>query len=287
MVEVVSSGGANVLLRVPQGGDDVLYRCCVRYKSLHRNNELTIGNYRYISETVAPLLGQFLLSLELARLSVDEVQDVLQNYAVAELDDDKVMSFKMRDLRPRHLYGDSPLFDDHFTKVYCDDLKQRILLEIKPKWLYRGDSQFCRNCTHNIVKKRHIPYCYSLVVDDPDHIATILNSTGIIYPTDFITTLIRYFHRNDNVLKKLYELQESLEKNTPLQSVSTINDVTPQLLLNMTLRDVTCFIGWNGQDPNSLNVNLIDVDKKPIEKWEHWVQTHRKLCNIINKVNHT
>lgn len=281
-------GAANVLLRYldkKQGRDDMLYRCCVRYASLQSNNELTVENYQYVSQELVSLLGDLIVPVELVALPLVDVEDVLRRY-ISDVDATVVMCFRIRNMLPPGIYQQEAQFDDHFTKVYCDDQRQHILLEIKPKWLHR-DPLFCRNCTHNVMKGRDIRYCYSLLVDDPDHIITVLNHTGLDYPENFVKALRRYLLRNDNVLKVLRGLQESLERITPIGIVSSISDVTPELLLNMTLRDVTCFIEWHGQDPSTLNVHVVDVDRKPIEKWEHWVKIHSKLYNCKERITHT
>ncbi|KAL3233911.1 Inositol-pentakisphosphate 2-kinase [Nakaseomyces bracarensis] len=282
-MEIIGSGGANVLLR-PVGIRKELYRCCVRYSSLKRNNELTIDNYRYIREVVAPLLAGLLAEMELVTLKLEEVGTVLRE-RVPDFDDSAVVAFKMLNLRPENVYGSVPKFDDHFTKVYCDDSHANIVLEIKPKWLHR-DPEFCRNCTHNLMKGRNIPYCYSLVVKYPHQIVEILSFTGIDYPEAFTRTLESYFEQDNNVLRVLYSLQETLERETPLATVNTVNDVTNALLLNMTLRDVTCFIEWSILDPDTVKVNVVDVDKKPSVKWQHWVEVHKKLRSRVDKVNH-
>lgn len=277
---LVAKGGANILLELDHRG--VLYRCNVRDKSLKVNNEYTYKNYRYINQVVRPLLGDCIPEMELVDIPYDRISSIIGDF-VGDPDSDHVSALTIKNLRPTNVYGEKIRYDDHFTKVYHDDTMEHILVEIKPKWLHHA--KFCRNCTHNNLKNRKIPYCYALMVVDPSHVSDMLLHTGIAFPKKFLIKFVDYFSKSDNILAKLHDIQKNLDSNVSMNDIKSIADVSDAFLLNMTLKDVSCFIEWT-RERDSLEVNVVDVDMKLVSKLDHWVNTHKQLSTSSNLVHH-
>lgn len=268
-MKVVARGNANILIEF--GDPTWLYRCCVRYRnSLKKNNDYSLQNYRYIKGTVEPLLRGTLCDMKLEVLSSDTLKPVISQY-IAEMDDSEVLVIKMPNLRNNDF--DRPVYVDHFTKIYCSEDSGNVLWEFKPKWLH-NTAEYCRNCTHSTMKGRQSHYCYAILRRDHLHLDKILADVTSI-PSECKEKLLRYLSSEDNVLAVLYEAQKKLSRQT-LEEIESVSDVEEDLLLAMTLRDVTCFIEWRS-DSEDLLVNVVDVDLKPKEKFSHWLKTHRQL----------
>lgn len=268
-MEEVAKGNANIL--IGQGDGQWLYRCCVRYKdSLKRNNDYSLQNYQYIKSTVEPLLAGNLCSMELEVVRLEIVEPFLRKH-VEQMDDSTVVVFKMPNLKGAGL--PNLIYADHFTKVYSSVHSGRVLWEFKPKWLY-NTTDYCRNCTHNSMKGREPRYCYALLCQDHIHLEKVLDAVKDV-PLECKRDLASYFRDDNNVLAILFEAQKKLSNQT-LAEINSVSDVGAELLLAMTLRDVTCFLEWRS-DVERLIVNVVDVDMKPKEKVQHWIKTHNEL----------
>ncbi|QLQ80944.1 hypothetical protein HG537_0E02990 [Torulaspora globosa] len=277
-MRVVGEGNANVLIDL--GDTDCLYRCCVRFRdSLKRNNEYSIENLQYIQTCVKMVLGDLLCSMELVELPLEGFEGILGQY-VGNLDDSKIIVFRMPNLKPRIL--EKVAYQDQFTQIYTSHDLSRVVLELKPKWVY-NPSDYCRNCSHSRLKGRELRYCYSKLNQDPLHLTELLASAGEL-PAGFQRDLASYLASSTNVLAVLYEAQREL-KHEALSGIESVADVTSSMSLAMTLRDVTCFIEWSS-DADQLRVNVVDVDLKPKEKFVHWRETQLRLDSFEDKCYH-
>lgn len=272
-MRIVARGNANIL--IDYGEPSCLYRCCVRYSgSLRQNNLYTLENFKYINETIKPLLGDLLCPMELQVIPIEFLESIRGELGEI-IDDSNVIVTKLRNLRPSEF--STVLYSDHFTRLYTTEGKSKLCLEFKPKWLYNS-SDYCRNCSHNVLKGRNIKYCYRRVMNDP----TCLRETfrnGV--DKAFIVNLLAYFENGENVLRKLYHLQKQAHTQV-LGEIRNNDDVTDDLLLEMTLKDVTCFLQWHVD--GDISCQIVDVDLKPKEKWVHWLKTETQLRDLNSKI---
>lgn len=268
-MKVVAKGNANIV--IDYGNPNWLYRCCVRYEnSLKCNNDYSLENYQYIKSTVEPLLKGTLCDMELKTISLELLKPVISEY-IAQMDDTKVLVIKMPNLKSKDL--DKQIYADHYTKIYASNDSRCVLWEFKPKWLH-SVTDYCRNCTHSTMKGREMRYCYALLHRDHQHLDKVLAAVTSI-PLQCGKELFRYFRDDKNVLATLYEAQMNLS-HRKLEEIESVTDVDEELLLAMTLKDVTCFIEWRS-DTDRLRVNVVDADLKPKEKFQHWLKTHHQL----------
>ncbi|AQZ16484.1 IPK1 (YDR315C) [Zygosaccharomyces parabailii] len=267
-MRIVGRGGANLL--IDYGNPGWLYRCCIRFSSsLRLCNQYTKDNVRFINEKVRPILLDMLCCMELQTVSLNKLQ-VLNQY-ITELDDGIVQLIKIQTLKNESL--DQLIYRDHLTSFYCsgDD----ILMEFKPKWLY-SKLGYCRNCAYNSLKNRDISYCYVTLLNEPRHFFSIVKQASL--PREFVEDIIGYFSSSDNILRVLHDAQKKLDVQ-PWTQIGSASDVDDQCLLCMTLRDVTCFIRWHPNSP--VSVSVVDVDLKPREKWEYWIETYQMLNSYV------
>ncbi|CCD24088.1 inositol pentakisphosphate 2-kinase NDAI_0C04280 [Naumovozyma dairenensis CBS 421] len=308
-MEIIGKGNANILIRFPNENDDkndeYLYRFCIRpFQSLESYNSYTMTNHEFIKRELVPLLGEeYVCSLELVSLPIcDDLKRILGPYCKSFITknmipaSDSIMGLKVLNLKPSRLSMDI-LQEDHQLKVYVDATGDKIVLEVKPKWLYNPDTLgFCRNCVHNSFKKReNIKYCMaSMVKARTHHQVNIMDlfheNTVKCLPEIFIDDLNNYFQNDDNVLKRLYYLQRNLsDKTVSIEKINSDDDVTTGLMILMILRDVTVFISWDKQDGdtdgNHISSHIIDLDLKPRSKWKHWQETERLLSKQSNNNN--
>lgn len=270
-MRVIGRGGANIL--IDYGDPSWLWRCCVRWPELlSSNNAYTLKNIQYIRKDVEPLLNGLLCPMNLIDVDVDIIRPILITF-ISNLDEKVVKVIKIKNLVNKSTT--TLIQNDHLLKSYFTQDFQTIFLELKPKWVYY-DMEYCRNCTHNALKGREAKYCYNQLLLNPSHLEAIFGDCKM-YSDKFKAAMIEYFNSDNNVFKMLYDLQKKLTENTTaIENLGSIDDVKDELLLLMTLRDVTCFIEWTGTR-NALSVNIIDVDLKPKKKWTHWAKTHSQL----------
>ncbi|KAI5955107.1 IPK1 [Candida jiufengensis] len=210
-----------------------------------------------------------------------------------------------------------------------------IIFEIKPKWLYDNKSQnYCRTCSLNQLKnyKRHFcpldllyPETYNQAITDifseiPPEILSLIEEQNN-FP---IKTLFKIFLENEskNIFLKLKKYQKINNKNDLLENISNSNDVSRNLSLVMTLRDVGIFIKFekfnkfnnihnshnnidniitledNSIDKEStidneeiiknkylITCNIYDLDLKSKNKYKHWIKVENDLKDIYNSKN--
>lgn len=261
---------------IDYGDPDWLYRLCKKFpESLRQCNQYTLENFRYIIEEIKPFLGDLVCPMELKPIPLHQIE-LIRHY-FTNLDDNKVNLLRIKQLKGNSFR--ETVFQDHFTSIYQSDAGG-ILMEIKPKWLF-SRLEYCRNCTHNIIKGRRINYCYKVLLNNAQHFRDIVSNCNRV-PLEFVEDMIRYFDGSDNVLSILHDAQR--EFDTQQSDFTNSKDVSNELLCCMTLRDVTCFLEWHPDLP--IKVNVVDMDLKLRNKWTHWLRTNQDLERCQSKVFH-
>lgn len=278
-MRVVGKGNANIL--IDYGDSDYLYRCLVRNNKISLNNEFTRANFKYINEYVKQYLNGLDCPLEMTLIPTGLIQSTLTEY-IDVFDEEEVVVFKIPNLKPKYFY--KVLQSDHFTTVFTVDKVDKVLLEVKPKWVHYSTS-YCRNCTHNLLKGRNINYCYSKLINNKLHLRDILSDCKDSLPREFTDDILLYLDEENNVFKVLHNAQKQLSTNKIL-SLKSEDDVEMELLLLMSIRDVTCFIEWEISSRKKFKVNIVDLDLKPKTKWSHWLKTHLELEYFKEKKYH-
>lgn len=285
-LSLVGKGNANILIDF--GDPKYLYRCCIKYMdSISKNNEFTLENAHFIDTHIKPLMGDLVCPMELIQLPVSAVLSIYSTYVKnVRNNQDIIYCFRISNLRPSNIFTNL-IQTDHLTKIYASYDMSSILLEIKPKWLH-NPMPFCRNCTHNLLKKRDIKYCYSKLLNVAHHFHDILlPETKERLPNEFTQMIIEYFDQSTNFLQNIHDTQQLLYANK-LEQIRSEEDIDNKFLLLMTLRDITCFVQWDStmKTIKDLNINVVDVDLKKNEKWPHWVKTHNQLKNWDRRISH-
>lgn len=145
----------------------------------------------------------------------------------------------------------------------------QFILELKPKWL-SDDILKCRNCAHHNYKHGRNPDFCSLDLLEKDTLPSALEL--ITEDSQIHTALYQYFLKDDNVLRKLTDLQKT---EISIAEITDKQQVSDELCSIMTLRDVTVFITVIAD--NVVQVTVTDTDPKHKSKWKHWVSTEKKL----------
>lgn len=194
-----------------------------------------------------------------------------------------------------------------------------VIFEIKPKWLYDNtSSNYCRTCLLNILKGYSRHFC-PLDLLYPETIDEGLEDIFSVIPKELLTTieeinriplkqLFKIFLSNPNsVFQRLKEYQRINNKNDLIKNLTSIDDVSQNLSLVMTLRDVGLFIKFEKYDKynnihnsqNNINnlitienygkflltCNIYDLDLKSKLKYKHWLDIEEKLQSIYNSSN--
>ncbi|KAI5910855.1 Inositol-pentakisphosphate 2-kinase [Candida parapsilosis] len=139
-----------------------------------------------------------------------------------------------------------------------------IIFEIKPKWLYDNKSaNYCRTCSLNQLHKVQRHFC-PLDLLYPNTIDQGIDDIFSRIPPDIINLievqnnfplkqLFRQFLSNPdhNVFAKLKQYQKINNKNDLIENLTSSSDVSQNLSLVMTLRDVGLFIKFEKYDKNN------------------------------------
>ncbi|CCC70766.1 hypothetical protein NCAS_0F02820 [Naumovozyma castellii] len=287
-MKVYGKGNANVVLGKDGEDDEWLFRVCTRHmSSLRQLNEYTRMNYRFICDVVVPLAGEALVcEMKLGTLAYKDVmQFVNVNVKGKEkhVEEDEVIAIRIRNLSMAE--EGKTVYDSHQLKIVVNEENGEVAMELKPKWIFNPpDLQYCRNCMLNKYKKRgekDTKLCFACYKNNCyDWVQTLLQDTKNQLPCQFKDWMVQYFSpRQDNVLTKVYNIQEQLYDISPaLAQLESERDVTTELMLLMILRDVTVMIHWQELFPVP-TVKIVDLDLKPRDKWRHWRETAELLDN--------
>ncbi|CAI5759353.1 unnamed protein product [Candida verbasci] len=194
-----------------------------------------------------------------------------------------------------------------------------VIFEIKPKWLYDNiSSNYCRTCSLNQFKqfKRHfcpLDLLYTETIDEglKDLFSSIpkqtLDKIENVNKIPLFKLFQIYLNNENNVFLKLKQYQKINNKNDLIKNLTNSNDVSTNLSLVMTLRDVGLFIKFEKYDKfnnchnshNNINnlieidrfgkflitCNIYDLDLKSKMKYKHWLKIENDLKDIYNSNN--
>ncbi|CAK9441323.1 uncharacterized protein LODBEIA_P51920 [Lodderomyces beijingensis] len=226
-----------------------------------------------------------------------------------------------------------PLADSPTANLPPDVKIDSVIFEIKPKWLYDNTCQnYCRTCSYNQLRqyKRHFcpldllfPETIDQGLDDifsaiPPATLNLIESRNK-FP---LKQLFRAYLQNpNNVFLKLKQFQKINNRNDLIENLTSSKDVSQNLSLVMTLRDVGLFIKfekydrWNDVHNSHNNVNnlislnaeskadeeeandddesnkylitcnIYDLDLKSKMKYKHWLKVEHDLQEIYYSDN--
>ena len=173
------------------------------------------------------------------------------------------------------------------------------MIEFKPKWLAQSPnaprpSKRCRTCAlharRTAISLRKDPstrirnhFCpLDLVSTDETDIIRVARQIIYSGPTDLMTPhsykrLSRFVNwlQTNRILPQLLKMQMELDPKGVL--VSDALDLDRKLLTAMTLRDVTCYVLYTGDENGPLEAKLGDLDLKSPEKQAEWRITEAEL----------
>ncbi|KAH3669101.1 hypothetical protein WICMUC_005065 [Wickerhamomyces mucosus] len=158
---------------------------------------------------------------------------------------------------------------EKYYKVFQrKDGTERFLLELKPKWL-QGTEKGCRNCAQHLSKHGEFAqFCVLGLLNE----YFLENTIKSFYDHEqFSEPFIKYFQKDNNILKKLKNLQRIINFDT---------DSIEEICLQMTLRDLSIFLE---STPESVKkVTITDVDPKSPSKLTSWIRTEVALNDYYN-----
>lgn len=173
-----------------------------------------------------------------------------------------------------------------YHKFYINYLKNDVLFEFKPKWLYQlpETHRNCRNCLIARTKGQKFIPCHLRLINSEEGVNTWCkdiqeelekNSRETL---DVFVQLKESIIRNYELIESLYELQNNIEIHDRLLQLNSIKDVNEDLQLNMTLRDVSLFVKLNEK-----KIYVLDLDKKSAKKWRKWKEQEEKLQSLYEQ----
>lgn len=306
-----AKGAANILF-IYKGSHDYLKRKLLRVRLLKADEEYisTCELYDFIELTCKPLFPNLLIDVQLVVLDFDFVQSL-------HSDGNKMMlKEKYGLIIPNILEGQFRKINlSKHSQIYINDSYTLIIFELKPKWLYDNQNNYCRTCLLAQSRKYNRHFCpldflYSQTIDRglDDLFSFIPKQTMAQISKNLpIKTLFKKFLNNPNcVFQKLKKYQKIDNTHDLVRNLKSPEDVSPELSLVMTLRDVGLFIKFEVFDPindfhnlnsNLSNINILDsgkflttcsmydLDLKSSAKYTHWLKVEKNLSNIYNSDN--
>ncbi|KAL7664424.1 Inositol-pentakisphosphate 2-kinase [[Candida] zeylanoides] len=311
-----AKGNANILFEYV-GAHDYLRRKLLRLRLFRHDEEYisTCELYDFIELKCKPLFPRQIIDIELVVLTTEFCSRL----------DARGSRLMVREryglLLPNALHGD---YERQFLSKHCQLHTPRapqidvVIFEFKPKWLYDNtSSNYCRTCSHCQLTGRPRHFC-PLDLLYPDTVDRGIDDVFSHIPAarlaEFeqnripLRRLLRtVLSQPDNVFQRLKQCQRINNKNDLIKNLGSPADVSHNLSLVMTLRDVGLFLKfekYNRHDSfhNSHNNarNLIDVDgygrflstchiydldlKSPM-KYRHWLRVEQQLQSVYTSEN--
>lgn len=274
----VNEGNSNIILKKGNDAEHV-FRLCKRYNSLELINEYIGKNVEFHKQIRAhyDLLNDLLPPDELIIVKKIKNSEDFSSLAFFLLkkditvDDDYIVLVKLPNCLPANIFDVNVV--DHYSKIY-----NGVLLECKPKWnqmtfndfkIYANYTNFTSNRDSGILFCRNCSKA-SENTEKPFNFCFNGCKGKFLLPKDHLMN--KYLGSSENVIAKIYKLQNSLQQSIIKNSGSCT------FLINMltALRDVTLFI-----DLESNHVNLIDLDYKNIEHRKDFVIKMKKEWKYI------
>lgn len=311
-----AKGSANILFKYI-GSHDFLKDKLLRIRLAKETAEYisTCELYDFVELKCKPLFADSFIDAQLI---------VLEQQFLAQLDlrGNKIMTLERYGLlTPNVLNGD---YIRHLLSKHCQlyigtqEPLQQVIFEIKPKWLYdNNQTNYCRTCLLNQLRDHPRHFCpLDLLYEDtinkglsdlfapiPDEVLSQLDKEK--FP---VKELFEAFLRKpDNVFLKLKRYQKTNDPSAELMQLQLSKDVSIDLSLIMTLRDVGVFIKFERYNDESglqshkhmgdnivsmdeygkflITCNIYDLDLKSQMKFKYWQSIEVKLGPIYNSSN--
>lgn len=309
-----AKGGANILFQYT-GTNDYLRQKLLRLR-LNKGDDQYISTcelYDFVELRCKHLFPNLIIDIQLVVLTKEFVNELNSPLDGAQL----MINERYGLLIPNILDGEDN--KEELSKncnLYYDNNFNAITLELKPKWLYDNkDDYYCRTCLLNQLRgyKRHfcpLDLLYGDTIDNGindifDEIPPeVCNQISEKIP---IKKLFKIFLNNpNNIFQELKQYQKINDKNDLIENLTSPNDVSTNLSLVMTLRDVGLFLKFEKYNPlnnshNShhnikniltigdekylLTCSIYDLDLKSKTKYKHWLDIEHKLQPIYNSSN--
>lgn len=280
--EYTGAGAANVVFGYM--GNNVQFKGKVIRLRLNKSDISTSEIYSYLTSSKFDKLKKYMVNIDMV-----DISNKFLYYIQNQLDNQKknlLLNMKERQcLIMDNIFSGSiskykPIELSKYHKFFLNNIETEIIFEFKPKWLYQMPASHinCRNCLIARAKGQEFIPCHLKLINDSNGIfewckeianefSTRSNSSLDIY--DLLKVCIT---KNYEILKLLYELQNSLDVHNALLQLKSEEDVSTDLQFNMTLRDLSIFMKLNEN-----KVYLIDLDKKSSKKWKKWQAQEKQL----------
>lgn len=307
-----AKGAANILFQYT-GTNDYLRHKLLRLRLIKEDDEYisTCELYDFVELRCKHLFPNLIIDIQLVVLTQEFVNNLYSNGSKLMVNERYGL------LIPNILDGEDTKVElSKNCNLYYDNDFDAITLEMKPKWLYDNkDDNYCRTCLLNQLRgyKRH--FCpLDLLYDD-----TIDNGIEDLFsavPTQLLTQinnqipikkLFKIFLTNpNNIFQQLKQYQKINDKNDLIENLTSPNDVSTNLSLVMTLRDVGLFLKFEKYNPSNnshnshnninniitidnekylLTCSIYDLDLKSKTKYKHWLDIEHKLQPIYKSSN--
>lgn len=315
-----AKGGANILFKY-NGANDYLKHKLLRVRLLKDDDQYisTCELYDFIELKCKHLFPQQIIDIQLIVLTFEFVNQLDSNgnkLMLTERYGLLIPNIVDGDYTKQFLSKNCHLYIGNASGTKQANAVDSVIFEVKPKWLYDNtSSNYCRTCLLNILrgKKRH--FC-PLDLLYPETIDNGIDDIFSAIPQDILTNieehnniplrqLFKIFLGNpSSVFQKLKEYQRINNKNDLIKNLTSIDDVSQNLSLVMTLRDVGLFIKFEKYDKHNnihnshnnvnnivtvepygkflLTCNIYDLDLKSKLKYRHWLDIEQQLQNIYN-----
>ena len=318
--EYFAKGAANILFKYI-GSNDYLKHKLLRIRLLKEEKEYisTCELYDFIELKCKNLFPKQIIDIQLTVLTSDFINKLNnQGYAL-------MISERYGLLLPNILDGNykelslskkCQLYYASSTNKQDEDGISSVIFEIKPKWLYDNyNSNYCRTCSLNQLKNVPRHFCpldllYSETIDNvlidlfkPIPIE-ILEKIEKLIPLKKLFKI--YLNNKENVFQQLRKYQKINNKNDLIENLTSSEDVSSNLSLIMTLRDVGLFLKFEKFDEKNhlhtshnninnvyivdgekflLSCNIYDLDLKSKMKYKYWLKIENDLQSIYNSSN--
>lgn len=274
--EYLGSGAANVVFGYI-GDDEKLFRKVIRLR-IEGSMLATPEVYDYLTSPQFDELKPFFLNISVVQISLKtllEFQKLISTMRTCQskkLKLDEKYALIMDNFLSDRICHYEIIKLNKYYKFFIRKFSNDLIFEFKPKWLTEPPDSFisCRNCINAMSKNQKFLYCHLQIFNDggiDSFSSTIANELQLrgVYIEDVQAMIKVAFEKNIVLLRTLRRLQSKINIHDVLSSLNSVDNVTDELLFNMTIRDVSLVFKLQ-----SASVSIIDVDKKSPEKWKDW-----------------
>ncbi|EGW35462.1 uncharacterized protein SPAPADRAFT_131921 [Spathaspora passalidarum NRRL Y-27907] len=280
----VAKGGANVLFKYT-GNNELLRSKLLRLRISKPESIPTKQLYEFTESKCKPIFQDKLIESEIITVptefisKLDSPVDIIEPWGL---------------LMPNMLDGTFSTLDlSKWCQLHCDLGSAKVILELKPKWLYDCKTNYCRTCSLSQSRGHARHFCPLDLVYDPDSATNDLfkkvphDTLSAIESTIPVRKLFKeYLEDPDNIFQQLKTLQEIANEEDLIENLTCADDVSDRLSFIMTLRDVGVFIKFQQVGNNfSTTCKVYDLDLKSNDKCSHWVKIEQRLKDYYNSTN--